>query len=304
MSWAELASEGQPLPGDLLLVGWWTPLSLAIQFAVRSDVSHVILCLGGNLGIEANDGPLNMAERGGGLRLVDLEVELSKRWLRRAYLLRPPPIDEHGLFRAVAALVRSRPTFPTAGLVVMGVILTESRLGGDYLRRRWPRLHLRMGRQANLFADGVARVSCAEFVVRALLGAGLSLGQGSPLLFSVRHLSDPQPPVVDHHEAVPDEFRRRAWLCEVFGDAGLEPVPQHRRVNAVRRLALAYPDLREALRHRRAHPQRGDKADLVTPGDLRADSRFDLRRAIHSPFWSDMPHRVASNPLHIKIPPR
>jgi hypothetical protein len=277
--------------GDILLTGQIGGLSRLITFFGDAPVSHAMLCISGDVVIEARDSRWDLREQGQGVRLVKLS-SLEALAFGLVVVVRPSSdVDAAALRSWAVATVDAALPFASVGLTVMAPLLVAAQVEarstwvlsrlGPIGRMAFRVVVSRRRHMAELVADGTRRVICAELVYRGLRAAGVTID------LSEAQFAGAMADLPDGHGTVSAPGDMPTELIGPLGSAGLRPVfaitDAELTQRAVDSVVLAKRDLprprwRWAFAASRAgwnslqlrakdHPD-GDDADLVTPADL------------------------------------
>ena len=249
-------------PGDTLLAGGTGLIGRAIQVFTQSGYSHAALLVGPEHVVEAYDYSITPSERDEGIYPITL-IDFASRDYCRVLLLRPSGVDTDAVVDAAKRLVWNSPTFPTMGLILIGLCLATAPV-----LKVLPRSLSRpiATAQVWLTADGPTRMHCSEAVARIYAETGLRIGKaGLALAWHATHL---RPSGGDTQSRTPsDDGQGIAASTGRRAEKGTWP---RGRAAQLRAAILGVVDS-VWQRWRRPAGLRADHVDLIVPGDLSRD---------------------------------
>ncbi len=253
-------------PGDMVLVGGSTVVSRFIQRRLNSDYTHAALVTGEGTIVESYDYRLSMGENDDGVtetNLADFHARHAKIGVLSVY--RPEGLDVNAVLEQIQRHSQRHIPYPTAGMVVLALAVTTTRIAD---RQRRGSLRERLLRrlvvsQINMAADGDKQMHCAEYVTRMYWSAGLALHFRQ---LTLAHSNDGGLVIHDRPVAT-----RPAKEVDVEQTRRRRPQRSTATMSIVARSApLAAFDLCRSLAKRRGDRTPVDLADVVFPPDLAA----------------------------------
>ncbi len=274
-------------PGDVIVTGNHDPVSAAIQRATGSQVSHVMVCVGDGMIVEATEYRNLADDRHGGVYLRPLSEVIAGKYVDRIVVRRPATVRHDIVVAAARRFLDDQPVFSSSGIVFTGLLVglgqfwteraADLMLGedrADELERRF----------ADIVADGTKRIICAELVYRILHEAHVPLAHDGlflqdairhvrpldPLADAIGSLSDGSPPALGSVERLALALEEADRLPEApDSESAID------RLGWPMFLRLTSRHVRRAYQQRRDELDDGDIADLITPRDFLAMRPFD-----------------------------
>jgi len=263
--------------GDLILTGGSDFVSKAIQRLTRGHYSHATIAIEDGHVVEAID---YVNESTGGLFGTTFSTLCTRSDVNRISVFRPIGLDEPELARAVADAQSARPSFDSAGILLLGALR-----GAEFAQRRLQlarpaatraqsqRAHERLEGLVDLAGDGLHRVHCAELVTRLYAKAGLNLTFSQPTFLHLLADLDPAPARASKSTSLPRIAafpEQRHNIAMGIASHGLRPGHQ----NPPDSMWLIRQIVNSAA-GRRTERTRADHADFVVPSDLAKAQPFD-----------------------------
>jgi hypothetical protein len=262
-------------PGDVVLTTRSGALSALIRRAADVPVSHAAIMVTPYLGIEARDDGMRVADESGGVYLCTREQLVTEGVVSYVAVRRPPAINAAVLQSWAIERVLSEERFASVGLAMMPALKIMTAFA-DLLDRAGEstsvsrvtlgtQTRARSVRLAEAVADGVSRLICAELVYRALLNSGCELDLTNAFFASAM---TSLPPSRSDDVSV---WREDPALTLIELAATRKPSPGSALRSSDELSAavfLAVSNLTRHWRSRHVSDFPGDRADLVTPGDL------------------------------------
>lgn len=267
--------------GDVILTTRSGALPALLRAAVGAPVSHAAVMVTPEFAIEARDDAWDLSESGGRVYIRSKDELFLPEDVERVVVRRPPAVDEDKLVAFAVDIVERSPRFANAALAMAALykLRTRVRSLAMALARRVSDHGGALADDARwieAIADGTKTVVCTEVVYRALRSSGSTINLDDALMADVMSLLPDAPsesPRRCHHES-----RRR------FERLAAQRVPEPEVPSLGGRsgsglAARSTVNLGERVSSRLREEPNGDRADLVTPGDL---YRLDPLRTVGS----------------------